>query len=78
MAEAGADFASGGEMAAKISAETKVIAEALAGHDSSPHDGRPGSRASGGGTFTIADTDDLTALMLMVCIVFFHKDLMPI
>ncbi len=65
--DAGADIAAGGEASARISAETKLIADALAGRESQADDGRPSSRSStGGSAFSIADTDDLTAMMLMV------------
>ena len=52
------DHAVGGEASAKISAQAAAIAAGLAGNE--------GSTGSGP-SFSIADTDDLTALMLMVC-----------
>lgn len=64
-----ADVAAGGQAGAMITAQAQSIAAALAGHDgasvASPASGAGGG-GGGGGHHTIGDTDDLTALMMMV------------
>lgn len=63
LSEAEADVAGSSEMKAKIAAQAATIAAGLAGQEGSP--AAAGSTGSGA-TFTIADTDDLTAIMMMV------------
>lgn len=63
LSEAGADVAAGGETSTKIAAQAASIAAGLAGHEASP--AASGSQGSGP-SFSIAETDDLTALMMMV------------
>jgi hypothetical protein len=61
------EFAAGGEAGAKITAQAQRIAAALEGHDAAGGSGGGGGGASSTGSGSlIADTDDLTALMLMV------------